>query len=95
MICLSKDYLRLLLLKLTFNDIFDLILLNKLALSKNFYIMMKYVNDGDNKDVNSENSNLKVQAICDKCLETVLLNRKVNLKLDSISYFLLLIIFNL
>ena len=97
MICLQKGYLKIILEKLTFNDFFDLIILNKLTICKNFYIMIKYIADtpvNSNDDL-IDTSQLKVQMICEKSLESVLLNRKGFLKLDPISYFLMLIVYNL
>ena len=66
-------------------------------MSNNFYIIIKFVNINPViNNSNHDNSNQEnIQYILEKCLEAILLNRKGNLKLDSISYMLFLIINNL
>ena len=88
MICLNKEYLKLLLNKLNFNEIFDLIIIHNLTLCKNFYIMIKKIG-------HEEDSQKNLQIFCEKSLESILLNRKGNLKLDPVSYFLLMILYNM
>jgi hypothetical protein len=97
MICLNKDYLKMILDKLSLNDLVDLMLFNKLTVSQNFYIMIKHINDNNfiKNENDEEQAQNKIMNICHKCLEIILLNRKENLKLDPISYFLLLITYNL
>jgi hypothetical protein len=96
MICLQKNYLKLIMEKLNFSDIVDLIILNKFTICKNFYIMIKFI---DNlSDINSETKDIsqeKLLYICEKSLEHVLKNRKENLNLDSVSYFLFLTVYNM
>jgi hypothetical protein len=47
MICLNKDYLKLLMNKLNFSEIYDLIILHKLTLCKNFYIIIKKIDGSE------------------------------------------------
>ena len=106
MICLQKEHLKILMQKLIFFDFFDLILINKLTVCQNFYIMIKYVDEinGYSSPYSTpptsyndtlELTQLKIQIICEKSLESVLSNRKGNLKLDPVSYYVMLIIYNL
>jgi hypothetical protein len=97
MICLNKVYLKMMLDKLSLNDLIDLMVFNKLTVSQNFYIMIKHIYDNNiiGKESEEDQSQNKVKSICDKCLEIILLNRRENLKLDPISYYLLLITYNL
>lgn len=83
MICLSSDIIKVMLKKLRTNDLFDLFLLNKIILTKNFYIMIK------------KQHSEELSIILEKCVNTVLSNRKESLILDSVTYMLLLIIQNL
>lgn len=83
MICLSSDIIKVMLKKLRTNDLFDLFLLNKIILTKNFYIMIK------------KQHSEELSIILEKCVNTVLTNRKESLILDSVTYMLLLIIQNL
>jgi hypothetical protein len=89
MLCLQGDLLKVILDKINYSDIYDLFIFNKLTTAKNFYIMIKriYITDGDDQ--------IKVVEMCDKSLTSVLQNRKEFLRLDSVSYFLLLSIYNL
>lgn len=92
MICLYKDFIKILTNKLNLNDFYDLIILHKLTLCKNFYIMMKKI---DSRESDNSSNNKNLQILCEKNLDHVLLNRKGNLNLDSNTYFLLLNIHNM
>ena len=99
MLCLQKDFLKIIIKKLNFNDFFDLVIINKLTTCKNFYIMIKnidFTTDNNlNLNLNSDISQINIQSICEKSLESILLNRKENLKLDPISYLIFLTVYNL
>ena len=77
--------------KIKCNDIFDLFILKQITLTKNFYIILKNVIDY-NKYINTE---AKIMEMCGACLHGVMISRRENLKLDYISYYLLLIVYNL
>jgi hypothetical protein len=83
MICLSSDILKTMLKKLRTHDLFDLFILNKIIITKNFYIIIKKQHTDE------------LSIILEKCVNTVLANRKESLILDSITYMLLLIIQNM
>ncbi len=85
MICLSSDILKLMLEKLKTDDIFDLFILNKIVITKNFYIMIKKL--GHHAQETS--------IVLEKCINTIIANRKESLQLDSLTYVLLLIIQNM
>jgi hypothetical protein len=99
MICLQKDCLKLILDKLALNDFYDLLIFNKLSLCQNFYICLKSNNSckGGIGVTPSKKSytELKILNLSEKCLESVLINRKQTLILDSVSYLLFLIIYNM
>ena len=82
MVCLNPDILGLIIEKIKYNDIFDLFILNKLIITNNYYIMIKTI------QTNTSN-------ILDKCLKTIISYRNDHIKLDSISYYLLMIIYNM
>jgi hypothetical protein len=96
LICLNKDFIKLIFSKLEMDDFYDLLIFNKLTLCQNFYACLKSFNTGkvSSNFTKSENE-LKILNLLGKCLESVLINRKQSLILDSTSYLLLLIIYNL
>lgn len=81
MICLNSDILKLMLEKLNTTDIFDLFILNKIVLTKNFYIMIKKLG----------NHAIETSIVLEKCINTIVSEKG----LDSITYILLLIVHNL
>ena len=68
-----------------------LFLLKQITLTKNFYIILKTIID-TNKYINKD---AKLMEIFGSCLHGVMISRRENLKLDYVSYYLLLIIFNM
>jgi hypothetical protein len=85
MICLNSDILKLMLEKLRTHDLFDLFILNKIILTKNFYLMIKRLG----------HHAMETSIVLEKCVNTVVTNRKESLILDSVTYILLLVIQNL
>ncbi len=61
-------------------------------IGKNFYIMAKYLNE---YSANEQKKISKIMSLCEKCLDVLFLNKKGQIKMDHITYFLLLIISNL
>jgi hypothetical protein len=82
MICLNPDILSLILDKIKYNDNFDLFILNKLIITKNFYIMIKRINTN-------------IFEVLDKCFKTVISYRYEKVRLDPVTYYLLMIIHNM
>lgn len=137
-LCLKKNFLKNFIENFNIKEILDLLLLSKLTLCSNFYIMIKHTNfdyenikesskynlilfdknDNNNNEktqiffakefpeflnikpesLNEENAKHKfslVKKISTKFLRLILTNRKNELFSDNISYWLLLIVFNM
>jgi len=78
------------------DDFYDLVIFNKLTLCQNFYACLKsFSTSKASSNLAKSENELKILNLLEKCLESVLINRKETLILDSISYLLLMIINNM
>ena len=106
-ITLNKDFLGIVFEKLSLNDSLDLLLFNKILVTKNFYIMNKFLNISliSNNTSNSKSSNTdKIHSLAEKCLSCLIekckklggnISGSCSGKLDSISFLLMTMFYNM
>ena len=75
----------------------DLILFNKILITKNFYIMEKYLNIDNFKKANTKvtSTQNKIHYLFEKCLISLFETFKKSEKLDSMSFLLMTMIHNM